>query len=296
MTLSGLFSGFMLNTWAEASIMAVVAGAVGFFVVLRGATFAAHSIPQGAFTGAAGAALVGVNTLVGVGTFALLGVGAITRWGRRGRHDVVIALSLVSALGIGSLFLSLSSQYAQQTFSLLFGEPLAVGSAALLPTALIGLACSAAVVAIFRPLMLSSLAPELAAAQGLKPGLIELLFLLSVAAATTLALPVVGALLVFSLMIGPPAAARFVTSRPIAAMALSSGLALFTAWASIVASFWSNWPIGFFVGSFSVVWYTAGRGLAGSRRRSALSRRLSPGAKDPGRGGLSTGPAVGFPS
>ncbi len=63
---SGLFTGFMANTWTEASIMAVVAGAVGFFVVLRGATFAAHAIPQGAFTGAAGAALIGANTLLGV--------------------------------------------------------------------------------------------------------------------------------------------------------------------------------------------------------------------------------------
>ena len=72
--------------------MAVVAGAVGFFVVLRGSSFAAHAIPQGAFTGAAGAALIGANTLLGVGTFSLLGVVAIARWGRRGQHDVVTAL------------------------------------------------------------------------------------------------------------------------------------------------------------------------------------------------------------
>ena len=89
--LSGLFSGFMVDTWLEASVMAVVAGAVGFFVVLRGSSFAAHAIPQGAFTGAAGAALIGANTLLGVGTFSLLGVVAIARWGRRGQHDVVTA-------------------------------------------------------------------------------------------------------------------------------------------------------------------------------------------------------------
>ena len=118
----------MANTWAEASIMAVVAGAVGFFVVLRGATFAAHAIPQGAFTGAAGAALIGANTLVGVGAFSLLGVVTIARWGRRGRHDVVDRPFPGDAARRRSLFLSMSTEYSEQTFSLLFGEPLAVSS------------------------------------------------------------------------------------------------------------------------------------------------------------------------
>ncbi|HTT92452.1 MAG TPA: metal ABC transporter permease [Acidimicrobiales bacterium] len=256
---SGLFTGFMANTWAEASIMAVVAGAVGFFVVLRGATFAAHAIPQGAFTGAAGAALIGVSTLAGVGVFALLGVVAIAWWGRRGRHDVVTALSLVTLLGIGALFLSMSNEYSEQTFSLLFGEPLAVSASEILPTAAIGAACLGLVVLVYRPLVLSTVAPELSAAQGTRPERTELWFLLAVGAATTMALPVVGALLVFSLMIGPPAAARYLTNRPVGAMALSSALALLTVWLSIAASFWSNWPIGFFVGSLAAVWYVSGR-------------------------------------
>jgi zinc/manganese transport system permease protein len=91
------------------------------------------------------------------------------------------------------------------------------------------------------------------------------LFLLAVGAATTMALPVVGALLVFSLMIGPAAAARFMTSRPAWAMAASAGLALVTVWVSITASFWSDWPIGFFVGGLAVVWYAVGRILGHGR-------------------------------
>ena len=162
-----VFTGFMVNTWAEASIMAVVAGAVGFFVVMRGATFAAHAIPQGAFTGAAGAALIGANTLVGVGAFSLFGVVTIARWGRRGRHDVVTALTLVTLLGVGALFLSMSTEYSEQTFSLLFGEPLAVSASEVLPTAAIGAACLVLVVLLYRRLVLSTVAPELAAAQGL---------------------------------------------------------------------------------------------------------------------------------
>ena len=211
---SGLFSGFMVDTWVQASVMAVVAGAVGFFVVLRGSSFAAHAIPQGAFTGAAGAALIGANTLVGVGTFSLLGVVAIARWGRRGRHDVVTALSLVTLLGVGSLFLSMSTEYSEQTFSLLFGQPLAVSSSDMLPTALLGAACITLVVLLFRSLMLTLGSSRAGSARGIRPARVELLFLLAVGVATTMALPVVGALLVFSLMIGPPAAARFMTDRP----------------------------------------------------------------------------------
>ena len=138
------------------------------------------------------------------------------------------------------------------------------------------------VVVLFRPLMLSSVAPELAAAEGIRPARIELLFLLAVGVATTMALPVVGALLVFSLMIGPPATARFVTDRPARAMALSGALGLVTVWVSITASFWSNWPIGFFVGTFAVVWYVIGRCLArGAENRARCGRWSLP---EQGRG------------
>ena len=269
----GLFSSIMDGTWAEASIVAVVAGVVGFFVVVRGATFAAHAIPQGAFTGAAGAALIGANTLAGVGAFAFLGAIVIARWGRRARHDVVTALSLVGLLGLGSLFLGLSTEYAEQTFSFLFGEPLAVSTAEVLPSAAIGAACLLLVAAIFRPLMLTSVAPELAAAQGVKPDRVETWFLLSVGAATTLALPVVGALLVFSLMIGPPSAARFLARRPGAAIATSVALTLATVWVAITAAYFSDWPLGFFVGTFGVAWFVAGRVAQARTARTVGTQR-----------------------
>src|ERR1700677_3063111 len=103
-----MFSGFMLNAWEVASIVAVVAGLVGFFVVLRGSAFVAHAIPNGSLAGAAGASLIGVNTVFGFGVFALLGALGIGVLGRRGRHDVVTALALVMMLGLGALFLKLN--------------------------------------------------------------------------------------------------------------------------------------------------------------------------------------------
>src|SRR5215831_10560600 len=123
-----MFSGYMVNTWTVATIVAVVAGVVGYFVVLRGAAFPAHAIPKGAFAGAAGASLLGINTLIGLAVFSLLGALGIGSMGRRGRRDVVTALALVMMLALGAAFLSRSSQYEPEIYSLLFGEILGVST------------------------------------------------------------------------------------------------------------------------------------------------------------------------
>jgi zinc/manganese transport system permease protein len=117
--------------------------------------------------------------------------------------------------------------------------------------------------------MLTSVMPELAEARGVSSYKIDLCFLVVVALATSMTLPVVGALLIFSLMIGPPAAARAVTSRPQLAMCLSVVIALITVWAAIALSLQTNWPVGFFVGSLGACCYAAGRGWAAWRRSRA---------------------------
>jgi zinc/manganese transport system permease protein len=257
-----MFAPFMVNAWTSATIVAVVAGVVGFFVVLRGAAFVADAVPQGAFAGAAGASLIGVSTLTGLAVFALAGALSIGWLGHRGRRDIATALTLVLMLGLGLLFLSFTTQYSSEIFALLFGEVLGVSTGEILPLALLGLACVLAVIVLYRPLLLSSLAPESGAARGISNARMELAFLVILAIATSMTLPVVGALLIFSLMIGPPAAARSLTSRPLAAMGLSVLLALATVWISIAASFETNWPVGFFVGTGGAVCYGAGRLIA----------------------------------
>jgi zinc/manganese transport system permease protein len=262
-----MFSGFMQHAWEIATIVGVVAGVVGFFVVLRGSAFPAHAIPNGAFAGAAGANLIGVNPLVGLGVFSLIAALGIGSLGRRGRADVATALALVAMLALGAAFLSQSTEYEPEIFSLLFGEILGVSSSQILPVAVLGLVCVAAVAGLARPLMLTSIAPEIAAARGLRPHRVEMAFLVVLACATTMTVPVVGALLIFTLMIGPPAAARCFTDRPGRAMLGSVGIALITVWAAIACAFEMNWPVGFFVGTFSAVWYGAGR-LYASRHRT----------------------------
>ena len=272
----------MVNAWIVASIVAVVAGVVGFFTVMRGSAFVAHAVPNGSFAGAAGASLVGVNTLVGLGVFSVLGALGIGWLGRRGRHDVVTALALVLMLGVGSLFLSFSVEYEPAVYSLLFGEVLGISSTELLPTAALAAGCVAAVVVIYRPLLLSSVLAEVGEARGVSAFGMELCFLLVVALATTMTVPVVGTLLIFSLMIGAPATARSFTSRPLVAMALSVLIALAIVWAAIALSYRTDYPVGFFVGCISAACYIVGRlsVALGSRRHARVRgvREPSPGA------------------
>src|SRR5215469_5860413 len=151
-----MLSGFMVSAWIVSATVAVVAGAVGFFVVVRGSAFVADALPTGAFAGAAGASLIGVNTLIGLGAFSLLGALGIGWLGRRSRPDVAVALVLVAMLGLGALFLSFTVEYEQAIYSLLFGEVLGISLNEVAPVAAIGAVCVAAIMVMYRPLMLSS--------------------------------------------------------------------------------------------------------------------------------------------
>lgn len=265
----------MVNTWMAATMVAVVAGVLGFFIVLRGAAFVAHAVPNGAFAGAAAANLLGLSTLLGLGTFAVAGALSISWLGRRGRHDVVTALALVLMLGLGALFLSMSEAYSQEIFSLLFGDLVGVSSAELWPILGLGAVCVLAILMLFRPLMLGSVMPEIGEARGVRAGRMEIYFVLLVALATTMTVPIVGAFLMFSLMIAPAAAARSLTARPAMAMGLGVGIALAIVWAAIGLSYVSAWPIGFFVGTLGAGAYGIARGSAYYWQRRPNRRRLA---------------------
>ena len=265
-----MFTGLMLNTWIAGTAVAVIAGVTGLFAVLRGSTFAAHAIPNGAFTGAAGATLLGFNPFAGLAVFSVAGALGIAGLSRRGRSDVATALTLVMMLGVGALFVSWTTEYAQEAYSLLFGEVFGVSTGEVLPIIVLGVVSIAAILVMFRPLMLSSAMPEVAAARGVPPRRMDLAFLLVMALATSMTVPVVGALLMFSLMIGPAAAARSLTARPVLAMTLAVAIALVTVWTGIAVSYWSNWPLGFFVGIMGAAFFLAGRAYAAARRHMAV--------------------------
>jgi len=265
-----MFAPFLLNTWITASIVAVVAGLVGFFVVLRGSSFLAHALPHGAFAGAAGATLLGLDPILGMGVFAVGGAIAVTTLGRRGRTDVVIALSLVLMLAFGALFLSLGNEYSSEVFALLFGQILGVSAVEIGPIVALGVVCIAAIIVAYRRLLLSSVLPDMAAARGVSEFRMSLFFALVVAIATAMSVPIVGALLLFSLLVGPAAAARSFSPDPLRAIGLSIAFALLTVWVSIAAAYYSSLPVGFFVTVGSAVLYGVGRGWFAIRARRTV--------------------------
>ncbi len=144
---------------------------------------------------------------------------------------------------------------------------LGISSNQVAPTAALALVCVAAIAALYRPLMLSSVLAEVGEARGVSAFAMELCFLVVVALATTMTVPVVGTLLIFSLMIGAPAAARSFTDRPLVAIGLSVAIALITVWSAIAASYETNYPVGFFVGTISAGAYALGRAWAAWRTR-----------------------------
>ncbi len=266
-----MFTGFMTNTWVAGTLVAIVAGVVGFFVVIRRAAFAAHVLPLGAFPGAAAASLLGVNELVGLVTFSVLGALGISHLARRERRDVATALWLAVSLALGTLFLSMTRQYPQQVYSLLFGEILGVSEGAMISVAALSITAVVTIGILFRPLLLDSISPELCQAAGGSSRRMELAFLGVVALSTAMVLPVVGALMVFSLMVGPASCARALTDEPRSAVLLSVGLALATVWSAIALSYLSNWPVGFFVGALGALSYAGGR----------IYRRFAPAPSSP---------------
>ena len=267
-----MFTGFMVNTWLVATVVAIVAGVVGFFVVLRGSSFAAHAVPNAAFAGAAGANLIGASSVGGLLVFAIAGALGISFLSRRGSRDVATALAMVVMLALGALFLSFSNEYASETYSLLFGEVLGVSSSDLLPTAVLAVVAVVAVVLFWRLFLLTSIDPELADVRGVRTSRVELAFLVIMAVITSMSVPVVGALLIFSLMIGPPAAARSFAADPFVAVLLAVCLSLVTVWTAIAVSYLTTLPIGFFVGALGAAFYLAGRAHAGwSRKRVGAS-------------------------
>jgi zinc/manganese transport system permease protein len=170
---------------------------------------------------------------------------------------VAPALALVFMLGLGALFLSFSVEYSSAVFSLLFGEVLGISDNEIWPTIALTAVCLLALAALWRPLMLASVLHD--GAQGVSLFRLEIAFLMLVALATTVTVPVVGTTLIFSLMIGPPAAARSFTARPGVALTLGVAIAVAIVWAAIALSYTTNWPVGFFVGAGSAGAYAAGR-------------------------------------
>ncbi len=239
---------FMQNAFEAGGIIAVVAGIVGYFVVLRRSSFAAHALSHVGFSGAAAAVLFGFEPIIGLLVFTCGGGLAMAALGRKvSSRDVQIGSVLAFMLGLGVLFISLYTGYATEAYSILFGEILGISTTEVTITLVASIVVLAAVALVYRPLLFASLDEDVAEAKGMPMLLIGIIFMLLVAVATSIAVQVVGVLLIFALMVTPAAIAQRLTKLPKSAMVLSVIIALGATWAGIFIGFYEPYPVSFFI-------------------------------------------------
>jgi len=243
---------FMRTAFAASGVAAILAGAVGYFLVLRGQTFAGHALSHVGFTGATGALLFGLSPLAGLVGFTLLaGIGMGLFGEKLSERDVAIGMMLSLSLGLGLLFLHFYTSAATQAASLLFGNVLGVDDAALWTLVVMAVGSLAALGLIARPLIFASLQAELAEARGVPLRFVSVAFLAIVAIAVAECAQIVGVLLVFTLMVGPAAAAQNFSRRLGSAVAISAGLALIEGWGGLTLAFYTDWPVSFWITALS---------------------------------------------
>ncbi|MGH7942421.1 MAG: metal ABC transporter permease [Limisphaerales bacterium] len=252
---------FMRHAFEAGTIIAVVAGVIGYFIVLRQSSFAAHALSHIGFAGAAGAVLAGVAPLFGLLTFTIGGAIAMAILGpRAANRDVQIGTVLAFMLGLGVLFISLYPGYATEAYSILFGEILGISRLDVLVTLGVGVFLLLIVIVIYRPLLLSCLDEETAEARGLPVFWLGTAFLVLVAIATSIAVQVVGVLLIFALMVTPAAVAQRLARRPAQGVLISIIIALFATWFSLFLSFYLPWGrVSFFITTVTFAIYIAVR-------------------------------------
>ncbi|HEY7417176.1 MAG TPA: metal ABC transporter permease [Ktedonobacteraceae bacterium] len=277
--------GFMQQAVLAGTIISLVAGLTGYFVVLRHQVFAGESLSDVAFTGALGGAALGINPLAGlIGTTVIVAV-AMGGFGERLRgRDVAIGTVLAWVLGLGVLFLSLFTTRVSGTgtgisgVTVLFGNILGISSTQTQAILLSSAVVLVALLFIGRPLLFASLDPDVAAARGVPVRMLGLIFMVLLAITVSVAVMAVGALLVFALLLLPAAIAHQISSRPFVALALAAGCAIALTWIGLAIGFYTGYPSSVCISLLAFVSYIAVVGTMAIGRNTptkTLTREVS---------------------
>ncbi len=262
---------FMRNAFEAGTLIALVAGIIGYLVVIRRSAFATHALGHGGFSGAAAAVLIGIDPVYGLLAFTLaMGSGMALLGRRAANRDVEIGTLLAFTLGLGLVFLSLYKGFADEVYSLLFGEILGISDTGVLLTLEVSIVVLVGLALIARPLLFASLDEDVAEAKGLPMLGLGLAFMLMLALAISIAVQIVGVLLIFALMVTPAAVAVRLTKRPLYAVLVSVAVALLATWVGLFVQFYAQYPASFFIVSIAFFLYVAVRG------GQALWERLAP--------------------
>jgi zinc/manganese transport system permease protein len=255
---------FMRNAIAVGTIVAVLGGAVGYFVVLRGQSFAAHMLSQVGFPGAAVAVLLHVTPVVGLLGFCVVGaVGVDAAGGGQGAgrrtESAAVGGILAFALALGLLVFNLVPGSAQAIYAFLFGTILGITDRDVLVALIVAVATLIALAVLGRPLLFASVDPAVAEARGVPVRALSTAFMILAAVAVAESVQIVGTLLVFALLVTPAAAAQRLTARPYRGLLLSVVLALIFTWVGLALAYFSNLPVGFLVSTLAFATYLAVR-------------------------------------
>lgn len=254
---------FVRNAFEAGTLVAIIAGVVGYFVVIRRSSFAAHALSHVGFSGAAGAVLLGLNPIAGLLLFTAGGGISMAALGKKAAsRDVQIGTVLAFMLGLGVLFISQYKGYATNAYSLLFGEILGVSNQDLMITYVASVAILVTVAVAYRRLVFTSLDEDVAEAKGVSILGTNILFMLLVAVATSISVQFVGVLLIFSLMVTPAAVAQQLSRRPAQGIVVSVIVALLVTWFGLFASYYIAYPVGFFITALVFALYLVARLVA----------------------------------
>ncbi|WP_201274599.1 metal ABC transporter permease [Mycolicibacterium sp. CH28] len=274
----------MRNAVIGGTIVALAAGLIGYFIVVRQTAFAAHALAHIGLPGATGAVLLGIPPVVGLGVFCLGGAVVIGALGKRATdRDVVTGTTLAFATGLGLFFNSMATKSSNTMTNVLFGNLLAISTDQLLTFAGLLLVLALSVGAMYRPLLYSSINPPVAEAKGIPVRTLSIVFMLLLALAVTMAVQAVGTLLLFALLITPAATAIMLTPRPVVAMVVSAAVSLLAVWTGLIASAMFDMPPSFLIvtiacGIWLAVWALThyARRMTQPDRRAAVSTSSVP--------------------
>ncbi|HTV61634.1 MAG TPA: metal ABC transporter permease [Verrucomicrobiae bacterium] len=247
---------FVRNALVAGSLAAVLGAAVGYFVVVRKVSFAAHSLAHIGFTGATGAALVALTPLEGMLIISVLAGMMMGATGNRlQRSDMAIGMTLSFCLGVGTLFLVLYKGFAGQATAILFGNIFGVSHYQIIQTLILSAVSLGTLLLFSRRLLFASVQPDLAEARGVSLSTLAMVFMVILAISVTLASQVVGILLVFTLIIGPAGVATRFCRNFWSGQITSVVIGLFAVWMGILLACFTSWPPSFWITAILFVFY-----------------------------------------
>jgi zinc/manganese transport system permease protein len=265
--------GFMQHAFEAGTIVALSAGIIGYFVVLRGLSFAAHALSHIGFAGATGAVLVGATPIAGLLAFTMAAGAVMGALGQRLRgRDVTIGLVMAWSLGLGLLFTRLYQGSANLAIGILFGQIFGITSQEVAVTFVAGSLTVLALVVVYRPLLFATLDEEVAEAKGVPVRGLSIAFMVILAVAVSEAVQVVGVLLIFALIVAPAAIAERFTTRPSRGVLVSALLAVLFTWAGLGVAYYLPYPVGFFITTIAFWSYILARVASDVIARRAAGR------------------------